>query len=285
MKVWYSAERHGASMFTTLLYTGTISISIRFEELVKKIILIFFILTLLCTQSCFYTYVNNVHNTPLFTKKNEIQLSSNVKLRGLEAHLAASPKENMGIIINTYFGLYRNPNTKFGEIGIGWWDNSDKSHIGFYGGYGIGFVDIYGTQGKWEVGAVGADCWHEFFGKSEYHRFFLQAILGQTPNNNVSFGASLRTNLVYFVNLDYNDNRVCLEWSESYPWDQSEYSSNLKNVTLLTLDPIIFVKVGYKFTKFEWQIGYSFPSDDRDPFIYPSFTFNGQFSYFFERRK
>jgi hypothetical protein len=136
-----------------------------------------YLVLLLIATSCAPTYIPNIRNSPMFTDKGEVQLNFQVG-NGLNGQGAWAITENFGVI-GSYSHLERNNGDRnssdyrkhtFGEGGIGYFKNSEKTFFEIFAGYGEGTgysVDALAFLGSSSNSAAG-----------NYQRYFLQPAFG-----------------------------------------------------------------------------------------------------------
>lgn len=196
--------------------------------------------------------MNNVQNTPLFKDKNEVQSSGYIGFNHIEQQFAYSIAEKIGIVFNSFLSPDGDDISIFGEIGAGYLDEIGKYKFELYGGYGIGRININYVDISF---MSDPDYWDVYSGSSKYDRIFIQPIIGRNVNEKFSYGISLRTNLINYKNYKY------IHYRDSYSNYSEERDTfetiNLRDVIGFIADPIAFVRVGPKYWKFNFQLGYS----------------------------
>lgn len=136
-----------------------------------------FLLILLVATSCAPTYIPNIRNSPMFTQKGEVQLNFQVG-NGLNGQGAVAITENFGVIGN-YSYLERNSGETnsvnyrkhiFGEGGVGYFKNNEKTFIEIFAGYGEGTG--YSDDALAWLGTTG------YSAAGNYKRYFFQPAFG-----------------------------------------------------------------------------------------------------------
>jgi hypothetical protein len=174
-------------------------------------------------------------NTPLFSSQGEAQIMLGTGTSGFDGQVAYAVTENFGLMAN---GSYSNrTDSSYGtkdyhyhdfiEIGAGYlvpFGKSNKFEI--FGGGGMGNVDSYYSNSIY-VGRADA----------KVTRFFVQPCIGSS-NDVFDGGFAPR---VVFVKLD-----------------NPKISSSYNNYKTF-LEPTFTAKVGWKYIKMVFQIGFSIP--------------------------
>ena len=136
-----------------------------------------YLAVLLIATSCTPTYIPNIRNSPMFTDKGEVQLNFQVG-NGLNGQGAIAITDNFGVI-GSYSYLERDNGDRtsdnyrkhtFGEGGVGYFKNNDKTFFEIFAGYGEGTgysVDALSFLGSSSNTAAGS-----------YKRYFLQPAFG-----------------------------------------------------------------------------------------------------------
>ncbi len=196
-------------------------------------------------NSCTTTlYTSNAINAPLLKDKGEIKV--NVTQNDVQAAVAVS--ENVGIIANGFYRNYNgdngyNNNGVIGELGIGYFRNSEKNFVfeTFIGG-GYGQVhkqekmtDSFNNQysASFDARAAKGFLQTNFGYRSKYFDIAL------TPK----FSAVKYT---YFDQTNYSSADLKKDYLDA---------NNLTNPVYLFAEPAITLRGGYKFIKLQAQYG------------------------------
>jgi hypothetical protein len=105
----------------------------------KTLSTLFFILVLI---SCSPVYLPNSRNVPMFSKKGEVQGTFSFG-SGYNMQAAVSITNHFGIMANGMYADSKDFNKRinkytFGEVGLGYYSNSEKYYFDVFGGYGTG---------------------------------------------------------------------------------------------------------------------------------------------------
>lgn len=193
-------------------------------------------------QSCTPAYIPNTLNTPLFENKNEFKATINGGINGSDVHLAYTPINHLGIMLN---GSFMNKTDSsnynrhaFGELGFGYYTALGLARFEVYGGYGIGGVDSYFKSNLFTKNA-----------QAIYHRIFIQPSIGIGSD----FADLAFTTRFVFVNMHLNSTTL-----ETYNTGKLD----------TFFEPAITARFGYKYIKFFMQFGLSIPLIDMNENIY-----------------
>jgi hypothetical protein len=216
-------------------------------------------------------------NTPGFRHGGEAKLSISVKPQSDEVHpdslgqsgsispaldLAYSPITHLGIIAS-----YRSVNSRYID------EDFSSSHTSLYNndvmggmfkgkrfelgaGYYMqvanrGFFEVYGGYGQGDISRRGRYN-TQFNFSSKYHRFFLQPAIGFRTNN-VSLSGGIR----FAMNKYYSFSAA--DTSLSYDIVQGDVNGEVTKINFTLLEPFVNFEVGYRFIKFNVQVGASTP--------------------------
>jgi hypothetical protein len=203
--------------------------------LVLTIILIILIMIL---NSCAPAYIPNVVNAPMLQKKGDIQLNLNTGISGFDPQTSYAISNNIGIMLNGSFSKWNSNSTEnfrrhnFVEIGGG-----------YFKGFGdIGIFETYTGAG---FGNISANYENELWSdniKLNNMRLFVQSGIGISTN---IIDACFSPRFTY-VKLYQNSN--------------SEYS--------FFIEPVISIKLGYKYIKAVLQAGLALPIQKETGFNY-----------------
>ncbi len=214
-------------------------------------------------SSCAPAYIPNVVNTPLLSNKGEVQVALNSASSGFDPQVAVALTDHIGIMVN---GSFKNSDSdssdnfhkhNFGEIGIGRHRKfQNVGRIEIFGGYGYGDVDIRTT--------------YNLFGSETsnitdviYHRGFIQSSIGFTSD---------------FFDISFTPRFVLVHMR---PKDNT-----FKNITKPFAEPVVSMKLGYRYFFLTSQFGLSLPlisTNNQDWFAWNPFILS--FGITFKFRK
>ena len=207
-------------------------------KLVSKIGIFFLGLVTLCT-SCSPEYIPNMVNSPMLSNQGEFQATVATGTSNFDAQTAFAVTDNIGIMANGSFGNETNDTTDdyhkhfFIEGGVGYYDKiGDKGRYEIYGGYGIGKVDGFFENANFDSRRTDAN----------YNRFFIQ------PGIGVSTGIYDGSFSPRFVLIQMNP--------EGPGFDTGNYN--------VFVEPVFTSKIGFKYVKFVYQIGFSVPLGEQN---------------------
>jgi len=187
--------------------------------------------------SCAPAYTPNMVNTPLLTKEGEFQATIGTGTSGIDPQLAYAISDQVGVMLNVSYANRSDTGSKnfhkhiFAEMGAGYSiPLGDHGQFEVYGGGGMGMVDAkYGYHDIFST-------YVEDRSSATITRLFLQPTIGLT--NNV-FDGSFTTRLIM---LNVNNNDSAFKSSTWTPY----------------IEPTFTAKVGWKYVKMVFQVGYSF---------------------------
>ncbi len=204
------------------------------RSIFRFILIVFFIV--IAFNSCSPpVYHPTVVNTPLLSNKGEINAAAHLSVNGFEPQLAYAVTDNIGLMLNGNFNKVTDN------------DSQDYQRFSFVEGAG-GYFGKIGKYGRYEAyGGFGYGnnnfyYYNEgdsYFEDIPYTKFFMQGSLGSS--------------------LDFID----AAFSPRFVW--ATVSDLNKTYTNMYIEPVITVKVGYKFVKFVIQGGFSFPIEEYNP--------------------
>ena len=188
--------------------------------------------------SCAPAYTPNMVNTPLLTNEGEFQATIGTGTSGIDPQLAYAISDQVGVMLNVSYADRSDTGSNnfhkhiFAEMGAGYSiPLGDHGQFEIYGGGGMGMVDAkYGYESL-------LNTYVEDRSRATITRLFLQPTIGVT--NNV-FDGSFTTRLIM---LNVNNNDSVFKSSTWTPY----------------IEPTFTAKVGWKYVKMVFQIGYSFP--------------------------
>jgi hypothetical protein len=204
----------------------------------RNIFSFFFVISVLFLfQSCAPVYIPNMVNAPLLSNKGEVQASVNTGISGFDPQLAFAVTDKIGLMLNASWNKWNNKDPdghqhgrRFIEGGIGYYHPFEKfGRFEAFTGFGTGEI-----KGYFENNIFSG------YGTSQYRRFFVQPDIGLCSD---FIDLSLSTRLS-FVNIVLT--------SDNY----KQYSRNTFDPFF---EPVITLKIGYKYLKFISQPGFSFP--------------------------
>jgi hypothetical protein len=217
----------------------------------KKMSIVFSLFIFIVTfQSCAPEYIPNMVNSPMFSNKGEFQANAGAGTSDLDVQVAYAMTDHIGVMVNGSFA----DRTK---------DSTDKFHKHIILEGGVGFYDKFGEIGRYEIyggygtGRVEGKYENIFsinqIADARYNRFFIQPGIGiATGIYDGSF-----TSRIALVQM--NPNGAVFETGNYHGF----------------LEPVFTSKIGYKYLKFTFQIGFSVPiGDNRLKFDYQPFIFN-----------
>jgi hypothetical protein len=186
----------------------------------------------------------------MFSNKGEFQANAGAGTSDLDVQVAYAMTDHIGVMVNGSFA----DRTK---------DSTDKFHKHIILEGGVGFYDKFGEIGRYEIyggygtGRVEGKYENIFsinqIADARYNRFFIQPGIGiATGIYDGSF-----TSRIALVQM--NPNGAVFETGNYHGF----------------LEPVFTSKIGYKYLKFTFQIGFSVPiGDNRLKFDYQPFIFN-----------
>jgi hypothetical protein len=227
---------------------------IRYKKIFPKILVI----AVLCT-ACAPVYMPNTNNAPMFAEKGNLMIAAFGGSNGFDGQLAYSITDHFAIMAN---GAYQSKSTDsndlqtyhkhmFGEFGLGYYSRLGKiARFGCYGGYGLGQAE------------TGYD--YTFFNhysgvvNGMYERLFIQTDFGLTSTFDiVTSGVSVRGSYVHFY---------------KFTSDLQEIKTSVSNYYF---EPAVFVRVGWKYVKFQFQFSGSILMNDYPEFDNQPYMFSG----------
>ena len=188
--------------------------------------------------SCAPAYTPNMVNTPLLTNEGEFQAAIGTGTSGIDGQLSYGVTEQVGVMLNGSFANRTDTGSEnyhkhtFIEMGAGYSiPIGGPGRFEIYGGGGIGSVDArFGYNSLFNT-------YVEDRSSADFTRLFLQPTIGVT--NNV-FDGSFTPRLV-LLNIN-NSNSLY----SNYSWDPY-------------IEPTFTAKVGWKYVKMVFQLGFSVP--------------------------
>ncbi len=205
---------------------------------------LFFNLIVVLTVSCAPVYTPNIINTPLLSSKGELQALIGTGTSGVDPQCAYAVTNHFGVMLNASFAN-RNDSLhyhkhNFGETGLGYTlQIQDAACFEVFAGGGYGTVDALYSRNGYNIKS-----------KGELVKFFLQPTI--SAKGKIVEGAF--TQRLVFIKMnngegDFNTNKL--------------YSF---------IEPTITVKLGWKYVKIFFQMGFSIPlntySVTNQPFMF-----------------
>ena len=211
---------------------------------------LFFILALL---SCSPVYLPNSRNAPMFSKKGEVQGNFSFG-SGYNMQAAVSVTNHIGVMANGLYADSKDLSSKrinkytFGEVGLGYYNSSDKYYFDFFGGYGTGkssstdsvaFAFHPTTLSGYDVN----------FSAATYHRYFIQPSFGMKKQH---FHGALayRFSLMDFKSGVLHGKNV-----------------NISRSSVVFLEPAIVLKFPFEQFVISVQAGLSWPMNKADEYF------------------
>jgi len=192
--------------------------------------------------ACAPAYVPNVINAPLLSNKGEVQLAVNTGIAGFDPQFAYAVTDHFGIMVNGSFANWTSDSTdnfhkhQFFELGTGYYTKIGSSgRFETFGGFGFGNLRADYSNDLW-------------LSKSRVNstRFFIQPTIGATTS---IFDGSFATRIVLV-----------------------ELKQDNISASGLFVEPVLTGKVGYKYVKGVFQLGFSLPLNSNNlPFNYQPF--------------
>jgi hypothetical protein len=239
-----------------------------------KILLAFILLSLTCSCNT-RLYLPDRVNSPGLTKKHEAKLTAFAKVprpgkdsfgRGSSispaVDLAYSLSDHIGVIAGYRSTVNRlqprdvsYPSIHIIDTPLAGRLNGENFELG--AGYFRRFLD----RGKMEIYAgvnLGelsrkSSIAPQFDFASKYYRVFIQPAVGLTGYDNFSASAGVKLSFTKFYSFDCAYGRMA---ADILAYDRNK---TVTDVTFGYLEPFANVEVGYKFVKFNCQVGFSTP--------------------------
>ena len=221
--------------------------------------IVFCIATTFTIFSCLPSYVPNTVNAPLFSNKGEIQAAIYTGSAGIDPQLSYAISNHAGLLMNGSFADRTSESSdnfhkhNFVEIGGGYFSRfGNRGVVEVYGGFGLGNLEGLNESG-----------FPFDYTKVNTTRYFIQPTVGFGSD---IFDGGFTPRLV-LVNLRQGS----------------------KSETGVFWEPVFTGKLGYKFLRFVFQFGLSFPFNgdqitfDYQPFLL-SFGIEGIFRRKFESK-
>jgi hypothetical protein len=213
---------------------------------------------ILIISGCAPVYIPNTTNAPLFSNRGELLVAGFGGTNGYDAQFAYAITDHVAMIANGSFqsksdssALDRYHKHLFGELGAGYYTKlGDRARFECFGGYGLGQAE------------TGYD--YTFFThnsgvvKGMYERYFIQTDFGISSTFDVvTSGISLKGSYVNFF----------------------KFSSGLEEIhesrSNMYFEPAVFIRVGWKYIKFQFQFGGSILTNENPAFNHQPFMLSG----------
>jgi len=178
-------------------------------------------------------------NSPMFSNAGEFQATVATGTSNFDAQTAVAISDHIGIMINGSYGDETSDSTDdfhkhgFIEGGVGYYNKfGGKGRYEIYAGYGLGKVDGYFKNAIFDSEITNA----------KYNRIFIQPGIGiSTGIYDGSFSPRFS-----FIQMNPTGTN----------FDPGSYN--------VFLEPVFTSKIGFKYVKFIFQIGASFPFGDEN---------------------
>jgi hypothetical protein len=198
----------------------------------------FIVVLIVIFDSCSPEYVPNMVNSPMFNNKGEFQATMAAGNGNYDAQTAIAITDNLGIMVNGSYGNETSDSSDnfhkhlFFEGGFGYYDKiRDIWQYEIYGGYGYGRIEGYFANGFLTE-----------MSSATYNRFFIQ------PGVGVSTG---------IYDGSFSPRIAIIQMNRT--------GENIKPGNYhVFFEPVITSKVGFKYVKFIFQFGFSFPFSENN---------------------
>lgn len=208
-------------------------------------------------------YLPDRVNAPMLREQGDVKLTSSFKMQNPfvgngfgfspSFDLAASPVKGLGII-TSYRSTSRYANDdewyNYGDQdSIHYTGNKYELGLGYYKTFGKGIFECYGG---YAFGNMNRDNLKFYQGsyKTDFSQVFIQPCIGLYGKDVMDFGGGMRVSYHWFDNFRSDDPAA----RYAYTSPRSDIESN----TYVILAPYIQVNVGYKYVKFNAQLGANF---------------------------
>ena len=190
-------------------------------------------------SSCSPEYIPNMVNTPLFSNQGEFQATVATGTSNFDAQLGFAITDNIAIIANGSYADETNDTTDefhkhlILEGGLGYYKKlSESGRIEVFGGYGIGQIQTLKDN------AVFDDPYTEI----KFNRIFLQPSVGAVTD---IFEGCFATRVAFVQMIPSSTSNISESWH-------------------MFIEPVMTVKIGYRYAKAVIQVGYSFPINEKN---------------------
>jgi len=190
--------------------------------------------------SCSPEYIPNMVNTPIFSNQGEFQATVATGTSNFDAQLGYAITDNIAIIANGSYADETNDTTEdyhkhlMLEGGLGYYKKiSESGRIEVFGGYGISQIKTLVDNGSFGIDYVDVN----------YNRIFLQPGVGAVTD---IFEGSFATRVAFVQMIPAPE------------------VTNISESWHVFLEPVMTVKVGYRYAKAVIQVGYSFPINEEN---------------------
>ena len=199
---------------------------------------------ILLLNACAPAYIPNTVNTPMLSNKGELQASVNSGISGFDPQLSYAITDHIGVMLNGSFSDRTSDSTddyhkhQFVELGSGYYTKIGT--IGRYetfAGFGLG-----NTRGEYST-----TLWSSY-ADAQFFRIFIQPSIGLATS---FFDGGFAWRFV-IISMTQEQNKS----------------------TGFFFEPVITLKLGYKYVKMVTQFGLSLPVTEEIAFNYQPFMFS-----------
>lgn len=187
-------------------------------------------------------YIPNIVNTPLLSSKGEFQATIGTGTSGYDPQFAYAVTNDLGIMVNASYAN-RTDTTEFNkhtfaELGVGYLlPFGNGGHFELFGGAGMGKIDAK----NWDNSLIYYQNYSRT--KADLTRIFIQPSVGIVSK---AFDGAFTPRIVFLnVNHSINNNT----------FDSTLNTHNFDPF----IEPTVTAKVGWKYVKMFFQIGFSIP--------------------------
>lgn len=181
------------------------------------------------TIACSPVYVPNVVNVPLHNNKDELQIACYTGIAGIDPQISYAISDDIALMCNGSFvrrgeiGSDNFRHQNFLELGLGYFSSiSKKGRFEVYGGGGYGSLQSKYSGSLWDD-----------YNDVSLIRYFVQPAIGiRSAFGDISFASR-------FVFVHYNQANIVAMGAFA--------------------EPVITMKVGYRYVKAVAQLGFSLP--------------------------
>jgi hypothetical protein len=168
--------------------------------------------------SCSSVYLPNSHNVPMLSKAGEVQGHLSF-VSGYNLQAAVAVTNNVAVMAN---GMYSDSKQSsdvsgskynFGELGAGYFVNTDKYYIDLFGGYGAGKTSTTDSTSYFVIRPTQTSYVH--ITSVNYNRYFLQFSFG-IKRDHFQGAATYRLSLMDFRRAAYNGNSINVKQNPVY---------------------------------------------------------------------
>lgn len=225
------------------------------------------ILLLLAFSSCSPIYVPNYVNAPLFSNQGEVQGGISTGINGTDAYVSGAVTDHIGVTFDYSFSNRKNPDGpqyhkhRSAEGGVGYYKKMGLAgRFECYGGFGKGHSE---SNGGYFLGTGGRKA------EADFYKFYLQPAVGVATD--VFDGAMvMRCAYVGLYEAGY--------------YDDSNVFNGLSNQAIFFWEPVLMMRLGYRYVKLTTQAGFSVPLSENYYFEHNPFIFSVGFQLNFGRK-